>query len=55
MLYEVITPSGEYDDAEADSLAPTFNRGYFGDTDPFAPEMFTLSEQNDLGSMIDIV
>ena len=28
-------PSGEYDDAEADSLATTFNRGYFGDTDSY--------------------
>lgn len=48
-------PSGEYDEVEADSITAQFNRGYFGDTDNFAPEMLTLSEQNDLGAMIEIV
>ncbi|MFZ5939186.1 MAG: ABC transporter permease [Bacteroidota bacterium] len=48
-------PSGEYDEVEADSITAQFNRSYYGDADNFAPEMLTLSEQNDLGAMIEIV
>jgi len=48
-------PLDEYDELEADSISKQFNALYEGDTDPYAPEMFTLSEQNDLGAMIQLV
>jgi len=48
-------PGGEYDEVLADTITKQFNAIYEGDTDPFAPEMFTLSQQNDLGAMITLV
>ena len=43
-----------YDDQRASKIAEDFNSKYLNSTDEYAPVMFTLKEQNDLGTSLDI-
>jgi putative ABC transport system permease protein len=48
-------PTTEYIDEEAKWLAADFNSKYETTTDQFAPHMLTLTDQNDLGTMLQYV
>ena len=43
-----------YDDQRASKIAEDFNSKYLNSPDEYAPVMFTLKEQNDLGTSLDI-
>jgi putative ABC transport system permease protein len=45
--------TGVYPDRAAQELANTFNEKMTGNPDEYAPEMFSLREQNNLGEMLD--
>ena len=47
--------SGFYNDVQATALAKSFNQKFEKNTDKFAPEMFSLSEQDDLKSLLDTI
>ena len=44
-----------YNDAKAIALAKSFNKKYENSSDKFAPEMFSLSEQDDLGTLLGTI
>jgi putative ABC transport system permease protein len=44
-----------YDDEKATQLMNSFNARYENKNDPFAPVMIRLRDQNDLGSLIDLM
>lgn len=46
-------PSGDYNDAKAQAIKTQFNAKY-NSKDEFAPVMLTLSDQNDLGSLLQL-
>lgn len=44
---------GVYEQEDASEVKNSFNKKYITSDDPFAPEMFTLQDQNNLKSMLD--
>ena len=46
--------TGEYDDENAEQIKKSFNTQYRSTKDPYAPQMFKLRDQNNLGQYLDL-